>query len=1360
MSDASIQDPSLRDFLTGLPNRRALFAALRERVPSGSGALVLVDLDGFRKASRTLSKAQVDGLLRTVSDRLTVESGTRGRLFRYAMDAFALLIPETERDAAVAAADQLRDCVGRDGFIAAGGAGQASEIVSLTACAGVAAYPLDGRTPTSLVETAELAVAAAKHLGPGRTGVAGRLDPAALARIGVFRGLPCPVLVGRVAEQARLRQAAQDVRNVGPTVALISGPSGIGKSRLLSETSRWARSERFVVLVGACQEARATLPYSALTELVEHLLLTDRATATEALGRLDARHQAALAVVVRELPRAAEAPSIALDEYGRLIVEAFEGLLSELARSGPLVLALDEAEHADAPSIAVLRSLRERRLPFLVLLATNQEPAAFSTSAAGIFHREGAPPAPLVTLSPLTTEEVERLLHAVLPDADIAAAAARRLVEGSKGNPLWLEETLRALLLKGRVQLVAGRWSLPSVEERDLPKTLDDAVSAVTTALPPRAGGLLSRAAVLGLQIDPEILQEVMGQDEMEMLDLIDEARRSRLLVSSEQGGDQLLFPAAHARRVRLATTPAEERKEIHGRIGVVQEARHGGDVAHIADELAYHYGRAGNEERARHFDGIARRRAALLQPPQAEGSRRARLEPRKEPLPPAALGHATGVFRHFLGALKIGRLYPESSSVAASFLAQLREELDTLLDLAPGITLSLVPAGPQLNGTPCPPGPAADFAVLLDEQLVDSITILRSFDRAGLETLVRAFMQPLDRSRIEPDHWDRFLTREGFEGLDLVQKAFQARDAARDALESEAEKPVPPELVGEVRDAVRALKASVDAVKLYPPGHALVEETSSTLARLVPALAGKAPSITFGAADGELVLNGRPVDRKFFGDAGAFLVQEIERRELKSLAIRQGISEAEVRALIGLLATPADADAAIFQRLEGRLRHVVLGSRRYERATEGAAEVTLAPPPKPIRSELRARELLRQPYETFLSKEFTEQFAVLVEVLAYGTRRPLAGALVTRLVEHFHDAELQRRRIALRLLGNMLAFASPSARQIGVGASHPALRKRLLEDAALAAFKLVADLLHLWIPAAATSGCLKELADLAASVLRPRSRDSATPPDIAAACDRVLQVLPDTGAYALLVASAGKPRAEERIPAVQTLLAIGGRAIERLVDILLGDAERGVRWNVALAVGHAPEEAGVPLQRALTLETPPDRVARAVDVLQPLLTPGLLTHLGDLAERGRPEVRRAILDQLPAWPPQAAPPILRRLILGPLEPARDAALELAAKLRVDGVGAEVGRILEKAENERLVRLCCRYFAEVPNAGAVPLLSRVVQHRPRFFGMVKGYSEETRDEAQRALDVQKLRQGSARMDAAAHDPVTKQYRRL
>ncbi len=1334
----------LKDRLTGLPNRRAFLAALHERVPAGQGAVVMLDLDGFQRVSKGLSRKRVERLLVDVAERLRAAAGPDALLHRYAGDAFCLLLPGADRDKAAAVAESLRAAVAK-GALSVGDPGGTMVNLAVTASAAVAAYPIDGRSPTVLIETAEMALLVAKHLGRNRVAVAGRLDPAALAEIGVFRGLPCPVLVGRVAEQSKLRQLASDVRPVGPSFVLLTGPPGIGKTRLLRELCRWGRAERFVVLRGACQEPRSALPYSALAEPIEDLLAADRALVAEAAGRLDPAQRTALSVVLRDLPAGGAAPGIDLNEYGKVVFSAFVALLEELAKAGPLLVALDEIEHADAPSFEVLRAAVQRRLPFLLAATTDREVPELGHAPAGEFLREQGAAVAQIPLAPLTLEEMGRVLQSILPEADIAAGSGDQLVAVSKGNPLYLEETVRSLLQKGRVKLQGGKWVIPPLGPDDLPADLEGAIRAVTESLPARAHSILTGAAVIGAEVDPDLLQEVLGQDEMEMLDLIDEARRARLLVASETGQELLSFPAAHARRLRLAASDSAKRKELHGRVGVVQEARHGGDVAHLADELAWHYGRGGNEARAQHFDDVARKRAALVEPPRREGTRRVRIQAVHEPLSPAAREHALSMMRHFAGVLKVGRLYPQWSQVSTTFLSQLQEEFRAMLSSSgTGVTVAALPAGPAINGAPADSAVAADFAALMDDRLIESVTVLRTFDVARLEALVRAFTEPFDRVRAAADHWARFIDRERLEGLDIVQKAYQARDRDRKGAVVRGEQPVPPDDLPALRDALRALKAAADNLRLYPPGHSLVEETAREVTRLTLGFLERVPALTLGTAEGDLVVNGAPGDRKFFGDAGAFVVREIDQRALKSVSAWRGLTGDEVLALVSFLSIPK-GEPAKAERLMEHFSHVAFGSRQYERAAEGTVAVRLAPPPKPIRSELRARAFLGLSYKEFLSYELDEQFPVLVEALAYGAGRPVAEDLVDRLAGHFHDEDIDHRRQAYQLLARSIAFASPTTRKVEISRSAPPLTQRLQEDTVVEAFRAAADILPFWIPAAATVGCLRELAEITGKALRPRADDPRANAEIAAAAEASIQVIPDSTAYSLIVAAVRKVQEWERQPAIQILVAVGGAAIGQLVEVITEEPDLFVRQAVAAEMAPAAGEVGAELSQLFSKKVPSERLARLLEVVEPLLSAGVLNLFSDVVEKGPPEVRREVLHAAEKWPRAAAVPLVRRLLGSPLPGNRDLGIEAATRLKVEQAGAEIGRLLEGAEDERLMTLCSNYFSVVANPAVVPALTRIVERRPRFFGMVKGLSAETRAAAVRALE----KQGTAQAQEAA-----------
>jgi len=1348
---ASVPDPSMQDRVTGLGNRRALLVALRERVPAGEGALVLLDLDGYRRATDRVPRPTVDALLSDVARRLRAAAAPDALLYRYAADAFCLLLPDADKDRAAQVADELRAALVRQPFSVLENPRASTRFVSFTASASACSFPVDGRSPTVLIEAAELALFVAKQTGRDRTAVAGRLDPSALAEIGVFRGLPCPILVGRVAEQTKLRQLASDVRHVGPGASLVTGPAGVGKTRLLRELALWARSEKFVVLSGTCQESRGLLPYAALSEVVENLLATDRATVLEALRQLDPPHRAALGVVLRDFPEDLGAPKLEIVEYARTIWEAFGALLDALSRIGPLLVLLDEAEYADPATLDVLRAAAERRVPYLLAAATDLAPAEFARTRAGDFFREREATAAILPLAPLAPEEMRQMLHAVIPDAECAPEAVEQLVSASAGNPLYLEETLRSLLLRGKVRLSRGKWTLPALATEDLPASLEGAVRAVSQALPARANTLLTGAAIIGSHVDPDLLQEVMGQDDAEMLDLIDEARRARLLVTSDTEADLLCFPASHARRVRLASSDAAQRQELHGRVGVVQEARHGGDVTHLADELAYHYGRAGNEPRARHFGAMARRRVSLIQPPKKEGTRRSRLEPFKDALPPPVQERALAVMRHFAGALKVGRLYPQWSQVSTSFLVQLRAELKALLGAWPGVTFAAAAIGPTINGVYCDSPVAADFAALLDERLIESVTLVNRFDPALIDTVVREFMQPFDRVGAEADHWERFLNRERLEAIDVVQKAYQARERDVRGVARAKEEPVPADRLPALRDALRYLKAAVDNLRLYPPGHSLVEETAAQACRALTEFVSGVKVLMLGTAEGELVINGRPGDRKFFGEGGAFLVREIEQRQLKSVFLGVGLTDDEVRALISFFSLSAEEATAASAQLLHSFRHVDFGALEYSRAEEGVEQVEMSPPPKPIRSEIRAREILARPYAEFLTPDLEQLFPVLVETLAYGAGKPLAEQLVDRLGAHFGDAHVRHRRKAYDLLARSLAFASPGTRRLEVARSASPLRQRLLEDTLPEQIRPATDVLPLWIPAAATVGCLRELAELVGPVLRKRADAAETHADIALACESVLMEIPKTAAYPVLLASLQKPKPDERVSAVSILLAVGGEAVHRLIEVFVDEPDVALRRPMAFAMGLAAAQVAAEMAKALGPDPPADRLARVLEVAEPLLCPPFLSHLGELVDKGPAELRRAILQVLDRWPPNAAVPVIRPLFTSAQEPQRARGIELATRLRLRQFSSEVGKILEVAEDEDLLKLCTAYFEAVPNPAVAPLLVRIAEHRPRFLGLVKGYSAATRAAAVVALARQGPKQAEEALKLTAED---------
>ena len=108
-----MEELALRDGLTRLLNRRAmqeralagLSLAHRKRVPF---AVAMVDIDHFKAVNDTHGHASGDQVLAQLADRLT--AGVRGsdEVGRWGGEEFLILLPESDRDAALIAAERLR----------------------------------------------------------------------------------------------------------------------------------------------------------------------------------------------------------------------------------------------------------------------------------------------------------------------------------------------------------------------------------------------------------------------------------------------------------------------------------------------------------------------------------------------------------------------------------------------------------------------------------------------------------------------------------------------------------------------------------------------------------------------------------------------------------------------------------------------------------------------------------------------------------------------------------------------------------------------------------------------------------------------------------------------------------------------------------------------------------------------------------------------------------------------------------------------------------------------------------------------------------------------------------------------------
>jgi class 3 adenylate cyclase/tetratricopeptide (TPR) repeat protein len=414
-------------------------------------------------------------------------------------------------------------------------------------------------------------------------------------------GLEAP-LTGRDAELRTVKDlfhAAADRRV--PRLVLVSGPAGVGKSRLGWEFEKYADGLKAEVWWhrGRCLSYGEGVAFWALAEIVRQRLSiaeedpteTAAAKLKDGLDRfvLDPAERAYAGVRLSRLLGVAFAGD---NGAGLSREELFAGwrlFFERLAAVQPLILLVEDAQYADAGLLDFLDYLIDwtRDLPVYVLVFARPELGQVRPGFGTGRNRS------TLTLDPLDLKSMDQLVDALVPG--MLPAARSKITGQAQGIPLFAVETVRSLIDRDIVQPVEGVYRLTGdVGELVVPDSLHALLAARLDALDPGVRRLVSDAAVLGTTFPAEALIAVSGRDEPSVRAALAELVRREVLsvsadpLSPERGNYQ--FSQEMLRQVAYDTLSRRDRKTRHLNVAAHLRTAFAGDGEEVADVIARHY--------------------------------------------------------------------------------------------------------------------------------------------------------------------------------------------------------------------------------------------------------------------------------------------------------------------------------------------------------------------------------------------------------------------------------------------------------------------------------------------------------------------------------------------------------------------------------------------------------------------------------------------------------------------------------------------------------------------------------------------------------------------------------------------------
>ncbi len=330
-----------------------------------------------------------------------------------------------------------------------------------------------------------------------------------------------PVLVGRADQLAVLEASLGPSQHGGPSVVLLGGEAGVGKSRLMSEFAARAGAAGARILTGGCVELGADgLPFAPFTAVLRQLVRDLGPDGVAALLPGGVTRDLA-----RLLPEFGSVDGDAGDIVARVrLFEQMLALLERLADDGPVVLLIEDAHWADSSTRDLLAFLvgRQQVLDCVLIVVTYRSDEMHRTHPLRPLLAELARLAWVerMDLPRLDRVHADELVARIL-GREPEPALADRIYLRADGNPLFVEELL--------CDCDGGTLSV-------VPESLRELLLAAVRRLPEETQEVLRAASAGGQRVGHGLLAAATGLDDDELSRALRPAVAANVLIADADG--------------------------------------------------------------------------------------------------------------------------------------------------------------------------------------------------------------------------------------------------------------------------------------------------------------------------------------------------------------------------------------------------------------------------------------------------------------------------------------------------------------------------------------------------------------------------------------------------------------------------------------------------------------------------------------------------------------------------------------------------------------------------------------------------------------------------------------------------------
>jgi len=420
--------------------------------------------------------------------------------------------------------------------------------------------------------------------------------------------------VGREKELRRLTHRLRQISNGQGYTVILKGEAGVGKSTLANQFEKYAEQNQAWVLSGVClyqQGLNAYLPF--LDALRRFFGRTSSDIPSKEVAELRKR-------ILEEVPLLYELTELSTTDASSMVInssannnssakklfESWYHLITLISSIRPLVLIIDDLHMADEASLRLFHYLSHHVSDKSLLLL------GISRAERYDLHKDGKPTLTAemlsrinsessieqITIYRLCKESCDALIDRSLSPSLFTEAFYDSIYNETKGNPLFVRETLELLRSKQVIFLKDGVWhNAQGSLEIDVPQKVEDIFVQRVSALNDDEREILQLASVIGHKFRASQLSPLLQLPTIKLLKILQRIEAGLQIIASTETG--FIFEHPLLRDMLYNDLAFALRREYHAMIACDMKEFYQGNYGDKIAEVALHLRNSGQHAEA-----------------------------------------------------------------------------------------------------------------------------------------------------------------------------------------------------------------------------------------------------------------------------------------------------------------------------------------------------------------------------------------------------------------------------------------------------------------------------------------------------------------------------------------------------------------------------------------------------------------------------------------------------------------------------------------------------------------------------------------------------------------------------------------